>query len=100
VLHWNLPLTYFITPKSGPLRGLRTLIDANRAILYDLPAALRKQSHWLSAAKLLVSASESGDRTMISAATDALVVAIENEGWMSSAQNDEAQVAGGLSLPQ
>ena len=85
MLHWNSPLTYFITPKSGPLRSLRTLIDANRAILYDLPPAHRKQPHWMSAAKLLVSASESGAPAVISEATDALVVAIEKEGWMSPA---------------
>ena len=29
-MFWNKELTYWITPKSGPMRGMATLIDANK----------------------------------------------------------------------
>ena len=32
VMHWTKELTYTITPKSGPLRRMETLLDANRAL--------------------------------------------------------------------
>ena len=31
-MFWNKELTYWITPKSGPMRGMATLIDANHAL--------------------------------------------------------------------
>jgi hypothetical protein len=82
-MHWTKELTYTITPKSGPMRGMSTLIDANRAISEDLPKGFLKRHHWLAAGKLLVHASETGRDADIKRATDELVNAVQREGWMS-----------------
>ncbi len=37
--HWDQPLTYLITPKSGPLPQMSSLLDANRALTGNLPQA-------------------------------------------------------------
>ena len=36
-MHWEKRLAYTITPKSGPMRRMETLLDANRALSTDLP---------------------------------------------------------------
>ena len=79
------PLTYEITPKSGPLRKLATLADVRSALVHDMPAELRKRPHWLRAGMLVVAASESGTAADIRVATDALIEALDAEGWLSSA---------------
>jgi hypothetical protein len=82
-MYWNEALTYIITPKSGPVRQLRTLLDARSALVQDLPAGGTRRPHWLAAGLQVVAASESGSDEDISAATDALLAALEAEGWMS-----------------
>ncbi|MGH6769916.1 MAG: hypothetical protein ACRECO_12950 [Xanthobacteraceae bacterium] len=82
-MYWNETLTYVITPKSGPVRQLRTLLDARSALVEDLPAGGTKRPHWLQAGLRVVAASESGLQDDISAATDALLAALEKEGWMN-----------------
>ena len=82
-MYWNEQLAYKITPKSGPMRGMETLLDANRAISEDLPRGYTKRHHWFSAGMLLVRASYTGSATDIQKATDAVVNALEREGWMS-----------------
>ena len=59
-MHWNKELAYWITPKSGPMRGMTTLIDANHALSRDLPSGYLKRVHWVDVANLLVQAAESG----------------------------------------
>src|SRR5687767_5302209 len=82
-LFWEKPLSFEITPKSGPMRKLVTLMDARSAIVHDLPPRSTKKPHWLRAGMLIVSASESGAHSDIRAATDALADAIDVEGWMN-----------------
>jgi hypothetical protein len=81
-MYWNKELTYWITPKSGPIRSMETLLDANRALSQDLPRTFLKRPHWLGAGALLVRAAETGGDKDIRRATDGLVNAIEHEGWM------------------
>jgi hypothetical protein len=83
VLYWQHPLAFRISPKSGPLRSMDTLLDANQALLNDLPKGFMRRSHWLAAASLLVRAAESGTAHDIEIATDVLLNAVENEGWMT-----------------
>jgi hypothetical protein len=40
VLHWDAPLAYTISPRSGPLRRMETLLDVNQALLNELPKGL------------------------------------------------------------
>jgi hypothetical protein len=81
-MHWNKELTYWITPKSGPMRGMATLIDANHALSRDLPSGYLKRVHWTDVANLLVQAAESGHEEDVRIATDELLRAVEQEGWM------------------
>jgi hypothetical protein len=81
-MYWNKDLTYWITPKSGPIRSMETLLDANHALSRDLPRTFLKRPHWLGAGALLVRAAETGRDKDIRRATDGLVKAIEHEGWM------------------
>jgi hypothetical protein len=83
-LFWDEPLTYEITPKSGPMRRLVTLADVRTAMVYDLPKGTTKQPHWLNAGMLVVAASESGEPSDIRVATDALCDALDVEGWLSA----------------
>jgi hypothetical protein len=83
-LFWNKPLTYEIKPKSGPLGKLVTLADVRTGMVYDLPRGSTRQPHWLQAGLLLVAASESGSATDIRRATEALIDALEIEGWLSA----------------
>ena len=59
-MNWNVELAYFITPKAGPMRPMQTLLDANRAMLDDVPTRLRRQAHWIRAGKHLLAATERG----------------------------------------
>jgi hypothetical protein len=82
-MYWNKELTYWITPKSGPIRTIKTLLDANHALSQDLPRTFLKRPHWLGAGAFLVRAAETGRDKEIERATDGLPRAIELEGWMS-----------------
>ncbi len=79
---WNARLAYLITPKSGPVRAMDTLLDANHAITQDLPIGWLRRPHWAAAGKLLLAAAEGGDRADLMAVTEALLAAVEHEGWM------------------
>jgi hypothetical protein len=46
-MYWNKKLAYWITPKSGPIRSMETLLDANHALTQDLPWTSLKRPHWL-----------------------------------------------------
>jgi hypothetical protein len=84
-MNWNTELAYFVTPKSGPMRPMRTLIDANRAFLDDLPFGCRRRPHWAAFGRLLLIASDTASTIDVRLATDALVRALEAEGWMTRA---------------
>ena len=82
VLHWHMDLAYKIAPKSGPMRVMETLLDANQALLNDLPKGSLRQPHWRAAAQRLACASETGKQADIQDTTAGLLRAIEQEGWM------------------
>ena len=81
-MHWQKELAYPITPKSGPMRRMATLLDANRALAQDLPRALFKKPYWLGVGKLLVLAAETGRPADIREATENLLEVIDRQGWM------------------
>ena len=81
---WDTPLSYEVTPKSGPVRRMVTLADVRTAMVYDLPPGTTKQRHWLDAGLLVVAASESGKQSDVRVATDALCDALDVEGWLSA----------------
>jgi hypothetical protein len=81
-MHWHEELAYTITPKSGPMRRMETLLDANRAFVQDLPRALFKNPDWLRVGKLLVLAAETGRPMDIREATEELLDIIDRHGWM------------------
>jgi len=82
-MHWEKRLAYTITPKSGPMRSMETLLDANRALSTDLPRGYLRHRKWLDTGKLLVEAAEIGSDQIIQEATEQLLSAIEDEGWMT-----------------
>jgi hypothetical protein len=82
-MSWSTELGYFVTPKSGPMQAMRTLHDVNRAVLDDLPRHLRYQRHWFIVGRALLTAASTKTRLNIMLATDALVTALEIEGWMT-----------------
>jgi len=82
-MHWHKELAYTITPKSGPIRRMETLLDANRALVQDLPPGLIKKLHWHRVGNLLVRAAESGRAVDILEATEKLVEEIDHQGWMT-----------------
>jgi hypothetical protein len=82
-MHWDKKLAYVITPKSGPMRSMETLLDANHALSKDLPMAFLRLPHWYDAGKLVLAAAESGHEMDIEDATDKLLKAVEAEGWMT-----------------
>ena len=83
-MHWEKQLAYRISPKSGPLRVMETLLDANRAMIYDLPTGLLGREHWRAAGWRLVQAAQTGGDLEIALATELLVTALVYEGWMTS----------------
>jgi hypothetical protein len=82
-MDWDKRLAYTITPKSGPMRSMETLLDANRGLSRDLPAGYLKRQPWLEAGKILVEAAETGADRLIEEATEKLLTALESEGWMT-----------------
>ncbi len=81
--YWDRPLTYVITPKSGPLPQMSSLLDANRALTGNLPKGFLKRPHWLRAGQALVFAAETGDSADIKVAFESIVVALVEEGWLT-----------------
>jgi hypothetical protein len=80
---WDTELAYFVTPKSGPMRPMRTLRDVNRALLDDLSFRTRRQRHWSAVGRLLLGAAVTATRIDLLLATDTLVAALDAEGWMT-----------------
>jgi hypothetical protein len=81
--YWDQPLTFMITPKSGPLPQMSSLIDANRALTGNLPNGFLKRPHWLRAGQALVSAAETGKAADIEVAFESIVIALDEEGWLA-----------------
>jgi hypothetical protein len=81
-MYWERKLAFRITPKSGPLRSMETLLDANRALTNDLPAGYLRRRKWLETGKMLVEAAESGSDAIIHEATEKLLTSVDEEGWM------------------
>ena len=86
-MSWSSRLAFRITPTRGIIRGMETLLDANQALLRDLPRNFLKLRHWQLAAQLVVQAADSGAEDDIRSATDGLLVALLVEGWVDD--NDE-----------
>ena len=84
-MYWEKELAYPITPKSGPMRRMETLLDANRSLTQDLPRGYLRRPNWLVVGQTLVRAAETGSNAIIREATENLVAAIEAEGWMDTA---------------
>jgi hypothetical protein len=89
-MFWRCDLAYPITPKSGPLPGISTLLDASRAMTRDLPKGYLKRTHWREAGWAVMRAVESGEAEHIKAATERLVHALGHEGWLERARSDVA----------
>lgn len=89
-MHWDTELTYFVTPKSGPMRPMTTLIDVNRALIDDLPFRARCRPHWAVVVRLLLVAAETGSAIDVRLVTDALVRALEAEGFMTRKRGADA----------
>jgi hypothetical protein len=80
--YWDRPLPCVITPASGPLPPMATLLDANRSLTGNLPPGYLKRAYWLSAGQALVAAAESGESAEIDRAYLAIIAALVSEGWM------------------
>jgi hypothetical protein len=81
-MHWQKDLSYTITPKRGPMRRMETLLDANRALVQDLPPGSFKEPPWRLVGNLLVLAAASGRAVDIREATEQLLQTIDRQGWM------------------
>ena len=79
---WDTRLTFVITPKSGPLRKMVRLRDAQQALIADLPSGFLRRAHWLKAGKALVTAAETGKPKDIEWAFESIVAALDEEGWL------------------
>jgi hypothetical protein len=81
--HWDKLLPNLITPKSGPLPQMASLIDANRALIRRLPQGYLKRAHWLRAGHALMTAAETGRSIDAAWAYEAIVAALDTEGWLT-----------------
>ena len=79
--YWYKCFEYPITPKSGPMPQMFSLIHARGAFL-ELPQGFLRRSHWLRAGQALLTASQTGTVIEIQRAFDALVAAVDEEGWL------------------
>ena len=79
---WDTRLTFVITPKSGPLRKMVRLRDAQQALIADLPSGFLRRAHWLTAGKALVTAAETGKPKDIEWVFESIVAALDEEGWL------------------
>jgi hypothetical protein len=80
---WDSELTFYITPKSGPLRPMWTLRDVNRGLLDDLTHRERVRPHWMSVKRLLLIAADTGSSIDVRLCTESVLRAVEREGWMT-----------------
>ena len=79
---WDTRLTFVITPKSGPLRKMVRLRDAQQALIADLPSGFLRRGHWLTAGKALVTAAETGKPKDLEWVFESIVAALDEEGWL------------------
>jgi len=91
-MFWCCDLAFPITPKSGPLPAIGTLLDASRMLTRELPAGYLKRSHWRAAGWAVMQAVDSGRAEDIKEATELLVRAVEGEGWLQRSAKDLAAV--------
>jgi hypothetical protein len=89
-MFWSCDLAFPITPKSGPLRAIDTLLDASRAMTRELPAGYLKRPHWREAGWAVIKAVDSGQAEDIKQATELLVRAVDSEGWLQRSPKDLA----------
>jgi hypothetical protein len=78
--YWHQSFKYPITPKSGPMPRMFTLLDA-KAALREIPHAYLTRPHWLRAKQSLLRASQTGRLIDTQWAFDVLVAAIDEERW-------------------
>ena len=64
------------------MRKLVTLHDAQQALIADLPPGYLKRVQWLRAGKALATAAETGKSKDIEGAFEAIVAALDEEGWL------------------
>jgi hypothetical protein len=57
-------------------------VTAQPALITDLPPEYLKRAHWLRAGKALVTAAETGKSRDIEYAFEAIVAALDEEGWL------------------
>src|SRR3954454_12360158 len=81
---WSEPFPCPIAPKSGPMRRMETLSQMNKALTKDLPFKQLCQPRWQQAARLVVHAAATGMGEDIHSACEAVVEALDNEGWMTA----------------
>lgn len=81
---WSDPLPFPIVPKSGPMRRMQTLSDMNKALTKNLPFRQLCQPRWQHAARLVVHAATTGMGHDIHSACEAMVEALDLEGWMTA----------------
>jgi hypothetical protein len=98
-MNWTSELTHDVTPKSGPMRAMRPLRDVNYAFLEDLTPQCRYRRHWFAVGRLLMAAANGGGRLDIMLATDALLMALEVEGWMTRAPRARPIKRGDIARP-
>jgi hypothetical protein len=80
--YWDKPWPLAIVPESGPLPLMVSLLDANRALIDKLPKGYLKRAHWLRAGHALLTAAETGESRDIELAFEAIVDALNEEGWL------------------
>jgi hypothetical protein len=71
------------------LRKMVRLRDAQQALIADLPPGFLRRAHWLKAGKALVTAADTGDSEDIKWAFEAIVAALDNEGWLPQGASRE-----------
>lgn len=92
-MSWHKSLAFPVTPKSGPLRRMESLLDANQALTRDLPKRYLQRSHWWKAGWLVFQAAETGAADDIWDATNLIADALDQEGWMELVRPDQFPVA-------
>ena len=80
--YWDKPLPLAVMPESGPLPLMVTLLDVNRALIGKLPQGYLKRAHWLKAGQTLVTAAQTGEPRDLQSAFEAIVEALNKEGWL------------------
>jgi hypothetical protein len=91
-MNWSLSLTYFISPRNGPMRRMETLLDANRALSKDLGFKFLKEPHTAAGSKYLVPGARTNIGTLAGAWCDTLTVRGGCYGSNGNHPNDNTQM--------